>query len=190
MKRFYFLLLVLVAGCGPSSVVSPFSKAKAAPVFKRCRDYTHDDCKKSLRSAVEVATKCPFSRRTRKCLMTFVETLHEADEKAPFYSAVFNKQFELGDVEAYKRDYWKLSRRTRNTIKDLSAFVGMQVESILKRRRRLSKDMAHELHDAIELRFERYAQKPYKEARPKDIKEFQQAVKMAGHHIQWPEGIV
>lgn len=68
-----------------------------------CPKSTADDCRKSLSAALNVVTNCPLDRpRTKECAFILVETLSEADTRAPFYEGFYQKDFEIGDVRAYK----------------------------------------------------------------------------------------
>lgn len=68
-----------------------------------CPKSTADECRKSLSAALDVVTNCPLDRpRTKECAFILVETLSEADTRAPFYEGFYQKDFEIGDVQAYK----------------------------------------------------------------------------------------
>jgi hypothetical protein len=62
-------------------------------------------CRASLASALNVVTNCSLDRpRVKECAFTFIETLSEADHQAPFYEGFYEKNFDIGDVEAYKKE--------------------------------------------------------------------------------------
>jgi hypothetical protein len=69
-----------------------------------CPKDTADSCKSSLSTSLNVLTNCALDRpRVKQCAMIFIQTLSEADEKAPFYEGFYEKDFAVGDVEAYKK---------------------------------------------------------------------------------------
>lgn len=62
-------------------------------------------CRASLASALNVVTNCSLDRpRVKECAFAFIETLSEADHQAPFYEGFYEKNFDVGDVEAYKKE--------------------------------------------------------------------------------------
>lgn len=192
MRKLIFLsaaIFCFLTHCGGGKglySLSAHTVTKAPPrSFKRCGSYTQKECSESLRIAGEVAARCSF-REQAQCLMTFVETLHEVDDQAPFYGSVFNKMFRLGNVNAYKETYSKLSKRDRDTLRDLSAIVGIQAKEFFARKGQLTPERDHDLYDVAEERFEMYADKLYKKARPSEIAEFVDKVRRFGNHIQWP----
>ena len=186
MYRFAAIALVLLGltNCGVPSYSLPKKKETKPRLFKRCGAYTLDECKQSLRTAVEVAARCSYLQQ-RQCLTTFVETLSAVDDKAPFYSSAFHGKFQLGDKKKYKKAYWKLSRDDRSAVKDLSALVGMQVKAYLESQGKLDKETAKELHNAVEMRFEMYANKLYKKAYASDLRAFTTKVRQFGNRIRW-----
>lgn len=95
------------------------------------------------------------------------------------------KKFQLGNTQAYKQAYQSLSRDDRDTVKDLSALVGIQVKIYLESQGRLDSETKDELFDAVEMRFERYANKLYKKAYPSDLRAFATKVRQFGNHIKW-----
>ncbi|UNM06505.1 MAG: hypothetical protein H6925_02125 [Holosporaceae bacterium] len=68
-----------------------------------CPKSTATDCRNSLADALNVITNCPLEKpRTKECAFILVETLSEADPKAPFYEGFYAKNFEIGNVKNYK----------------------------------------------------------------------------------------
>lgn len=69
-----------------------------------CPKDSADACKSSLATSLNILTNCALDRpRVKQCAMIFIETLSEADDKAPFYEGLYEKDFAVGDVDAYKK---------------------------------------------------------------------------------------
>lgn len=68
-------------------------------------------CGTSLATALNMVTNCALDRpRIKQCAIIFVETLSEADHKAPFYEGFYEKDFVIGDVETYKKEIESLKQ--------------------------------------------------------------------------------
>ena len=161
-------------------------------LWKQCGAHAVEECKFSLRTAVEVAARCPFEQE-RLCLASFVETLSDIDEKAPFYSGAFDKQFQLGNTENYRSAYWRLSKADRSSIKDFSAWVGIQAKYALKAKNQLTPDTKKAIENAIKKRVKRYLRQigdrePGRKQRRKDFMGFGEKARQAGNQIQWAPG--
>ena len=152
--------------------------------YNRCGTYELQACKESLEVAAEVAARCGFHEEPR-CLMVFVDTLSEIDGRAPFYGGVFNGAFDMGNIQYYRPVYERLSRRDQNTLRDLSALVGLQALQYYGRKGQLQ-GKQRDIENAVRLRVERYTKKPYKEAKAGDIQNFMAKVRQFFYAIQWP----
>ena len=62
-------------------------------------------CQDSLALALNVVTNCALDRpQTKACALTMVETLSEADLRAPFFEGFYVKDFAIGNIETYKKE--------------------------------------------------------------------------------------
>ena len=96
-----------------------------------CPAYTAADCKSSLSKAVNKITNCKLSDpEARQCAEIFVETLSSADDKAPFFEGLYKKDYEVGDIQAYRNlDQWLKSQSMAGwlALRDLSKAMILQL---------------------------------------------------------------
>lgn len=111
-------------------------------------------CQASLSTALNILTNCALDRpRIKECAMIFIETLSEADDKAPFYEEFYEKNFEVGNVEAYKKEIESLkqySQRAWLVLHNLSKALILNYIDVSK----LTAEQKREIENLIQPVFE------------------------------------
>lgn len=96
MKSIFILCCALISFCNAKNL-------------GYCPKSTVADCRNSLAAALNVVTNCALDKpRTKECAFILVETLSEADNRAPFYDGFYEKNFQIGDVKNYKEEVTSL----------------------------------------------------------------------------------
>lgn len=139
--------------------------ALCSPLFAKSLGYcpkdTVQECRSSLASALNVVTNCPLNRpRTKKCGMTLVQTLSEADNTAPFYEGSYQNDFLVGDKENYKKEVTSLknySPRAFLVLHNLSKALILYYTDITN----LEPDQKRSLENLLQPVFEKEEKRPF-----------------------------
>ncbi|MFN7662643.1 MAG: hypothetical protein ACK5PQ_02835 [Alphaproteobacteria bacterium] len=129
------------------------------PALSRNLGYCPKDsfplCGSSLAEALKVVTNCPLDKpETKKCAFILIQTLSEADHKAPFFETFYEKDFEVGDVENYKKEVQSLkeySPKAWLVLHNLSKVLILNYTTIST----LSPDQKRSLENLLQPLFER-----------------------------------
>lgn len=150
-----------------------------------CPKDSAEACKSSLATALNILTNCALDPpRVKQCAMIFIETLSEADDKAPFYEGFYEKDFAIGDVSAYKKGVASLkeySPRAWLVLHDLSKALILNYMNLAT----MTDEQKREINNLIEPVFE------LSEGRKFDINDkthrdlFIQKIVKAAKAIEW-----
>ena len=152
----------------------------------QCPSYTVADCKSSLSKAANKITNCKLSDpEARQCAEIFVETLSSADDKAPFFEGLYKKDYEVGDIQAYRKlDQWLKGQSMAGwlALRDLSKAMILQLVDF----NALTKEQKSFLDNLLGEEFLATENMAFLSSTPAARKDFIEDLVKKARAIQWP----
>lgn len=180
-KKYFTILL-----CGISLTSQAMVENK--PANKSCPNYPVEQCILSFKDLVEVVSKCPFVK-AKNCTIIYMESLNTLDERAPFYSSLFDGFMKQGNIQAYRKVYEKLSEDDKDILFSLSAALAIEVRNHFREIGLMDADGENEIKDAVSLPYQKDMKRPLEKARPRHEKQFIKQARKYAQFISWPKEV-
>lgn len=152
----------------------------------QCPTYTAAECKNSLSKAANKITNCKINDpHTKACAAIFVETLSSADDKAPFFEGLYKRDYEVGNVAAYRKlDGWLKSQSMNGwlALRDLSKAMILQLVDF----NTLTQEQKSFLDNLLGEEFLTLENMKFLTSTPEARQDFIEQLKKRARAIQWP----
>ena|GEM_PF-4784789 len=180
-KKYFVIFMGLLA-------FESHAMMEGKPENKGCPNYSVERCKLSLKDVTEVVSKCSFIE-SKNCAIIFMESLNTLDERAPFYSSLFDGFMKQGNIESYRKVYEKLSDDDRDVLFSLSAALAIEVRNHFRKIGLIDADGEDEINDAVSLPYQKDMKRPFEKARPRHEKQFINQARKYAQFITWPKEV-